>query len=154
MGGASRCERPLSGARPATIVTVRLRSLLALVWSGVTLLGQSPFRIKIVDRATGRGVPLVEVETTGGIRFVSDSAGIVAFDEPGLLGTKLWFEVRSHGYTMPADGFGFRGVTLDTRPGSKARIEIDRVNLAERLYRLDLDDPRLHRIGDEAPRPR
>ena len=97
---------------------------------------RSPFRIEVVDRDTGRGVPLVQLETTGAIRYVTDSAGVVAFDEPGLLGTRIWFGVSSHGYTHPEDRFGHRGVTLHTKPGGSARVAIDRVNIAERLYRV------------------
>lgn len=97
---------------------------------------QEPFAIHVIDRVTKRGVPLIELETTGGIRFVTDSAGVVAFREPGLLGTKVWFHVRGHGYRYPEDGFGFRGVALETRSGGHATIRVDRVNVAERLYRI------------------
>ena len=48
-----------------------------------------PFRIKCVDSATGRGVPLVQLTTSGYISYYSDSAGVVAFDEPGMLGLSL-----------------------------------------------------------------
>jgi len=44
-----------------------------------------PFRIEMVDDETGRGVPLVELRTVNQIRYVTDSNGIAAFDEPGLL---------------------------------------------------------------------
>jgi len=96
----------------------------------------APYGIEVVDAATGRGVPLVELTTTGGLRFVSDSAGRVAFDEPGLLGQRVWFGVASHGYGVPPDGFGYEGVALDTRPGGRGRIELERRQVAERLYRV------------------
>lgn len=96
----------------------------------------TPFRIEVVDGATGRGVPLVELETTGGVRYVTDSAGVVAFGEVGLLGERVWFAVRSHGYTHPNDRFGRSGVSLATRPGGSAKLTLDRVNIAERLYRV------------------
>lgn len=95
-----------------------------------------PFGIEVVDSATGRGVPLIELETTGAIVYVTDSNGLVAFDEPGLLGTDVFFYVRGHGYEFPADGFGIRGKKLHTAPGGRARLEIKRVNIAERLYRV------------------
>jgi hypothetical protein len=81
-------------------------------------------------------VPLVELSTVNGIRYVTDSNGLVAFDEPGLLGQKVFFNVKSHGYEFHADGFGFRGTAVDTKPGGKVRLEIDRKNIAERLYRI------------------
>src|SRR5271166_478022 len=95
-----------------------------------------PFRIEVVDEETGRGVPLVELKTVNQIRYVTDSNGIVAFDEPGLLGLRVFFHIKSHGYEFPKDGFGNRGLALDTRAGGSARIKIKRLNIARRLYRV------------------
>ena len=47
------------------------------------------FRIDCVDAETGRGVPLVRLATSNYINYHSDSAGVVAFDEPGLLGLSV-----------------------------------------------------------------
>lgn len=94
------------------------------------------FQIQVVDDATGRGVPLVELETVNSIVHVTDSAGNVAFLEPGLMNQAVFFSVRSHGYEFPKDGFGFRGTRLDVTPGGKATLKIKRINLAERLYRI------------------
>jgi hypothetical protein len=95
-----------------------------------------PFVITVVDSRTGRGVPLVELRTVHGARYYSDSNGIVAFREPGLLGRDVFFHVRSHGYEFRKDGFGYRGVVLKTRPGGTAKLIIRRLNIAERLYRV------------------
>ena len=43
--------------------------------------------------------------------------------------------MKSHGYRFPKDGFGFSGRTLVVEPGTKAILEVERVNIAERLYR-------------------
>ncbi|MCI0640032.1 MAG: hypothetical protein L0Y72_04970 [Gemmataceae bacterium] len=94
------------------------------------------FAIQVVDEQTGRGVPLVELRTTNDILHVTDSAGYVAFDEPGLMGKEVYFSVKSHGYEYPKDGFGFRGVKLKPTPGGSATLKIKRLNVAERLYRL------------------
>ncbi len=73
-------------------MTKKCLSLLALVVCAVTLLcGRAAragdyFEIEVVDDATGRGVPLVELTTTSNVRYVTDSAGRVAFDEPDLMG--------------------------------------------------------------------
>ena len=64
-----------------------------------------PFRIQVVDDETGRGVPLVELTTVNNIRYFTDSNGIVAFDEPGLMNQSVFFHVQSHGYEFPKDGF-------------------------------------------------
>jgi hypothetical protein len=90
----------------------------------------------VVDEQTGRGVPMVELQTTSGARYYTDSNGLVAFYEPGLMHQRVWFGVSSHGYEFPPDGFGIRGVTLDTNPGESARLKIKRLNIAERLYRI------------------
>jgi hypothetical protein len=94
------------------------------------------FAIQVVDRQSGRGVPLVELRTTNLIRYVTDSHGVVAFLEPGLMDREVFFIVESHGYEVPQDGFGYRGVRLRTTPGASAVVPIDRVNVAERLYRV------------------
>jgi hypothetical protein len=94
------------------------------------------FAIQVVDRQTGRGVPLVELRTTNLIRHVTDSQGIIAFLEPGLMDREVFFFIESHGYEAPKDGFGYRGVRLRTTPGTTAVVQIDRVNIAERLYRV------------------
>ena len=95
-----------------------------------------PFRIEMVDDETGRGVPLVELRTVNQIRYVTDSNGIAAFDEPGLLGREVFFHIKSHGYEFPKDGFGYRGLALESSPRGSARIKIKRLNIARRLYRV------------------
>jgi hypothetical protein len=94
------------------------------------------FKIQVVDRQTGRGVPLVELRTVSNIKYFTDSNGIVAFYEPGLMDQEVFFFVESHGYEFPKDGFGFRGTRLKTTPGASAAVKIDRLNIAERLYRV------------------
>jgi hypothetical protein len=94
------------------------------------------FTIQVIDRQTGRGVPLVELRTTNSIRVFTDSNGIVAFREPGLMDREVFFFVEGHGYEVPKDGFGYRGVRLKTTPVKEAVVKIDRLNIAERLYRV------------------
>ncbi len=94
------------------------------------------FKIQVVDRQTGRGVPLVELRTTNNIRYFTDSNGIVAFYEPGLMDREVFFFIESHGYEYPKDGFGFHGTRLKTIRGGRAVIKINRINIAERLYRV------------------
>ncbi len=94
------------------------------------------YRITVVDADTGRGVPLVELKTVNAVTFYTDSNGIVAVNEPELMGQTVWFGVKSHGYEYPADGFGYRGVALAVKAGGQVQIKIKRVNIAERLYRI------------------
>jgi hypothetical protein len=122
-------------------------AFLIIIWSGSAMaLEQRPssiqdssckyFRIQVVDRKTGRGVPLVELRTVNNIRYFTDSNGIVAFYEPGLMDREVFFFVESHGYEFPKDGFGFRGTRPKTSQGGSAILKIDRLNIAERLYRV------------------
>lgn len=103
---------------------------------GALLGADAPFRIQVVDADTGRGVPLVELKTTGSIRYWTDSNGLVAFDEPGLMNQSVYFNVQSHGYEFEKDGFGFPGKALDVKPGGRATLKIKRNNIAQRLYRV------------------
>lgn len=94
------------------------------------------FRLRVVDDRTGRGVPLVEVKTVENVRYYTDSAGLLAFYEPGQMDRDVFFSAASHGYEMPADGFGFRGQAFKTTAGGEGEIRLKRLNVAERLYRV------------------
>ena len=98
--------------------------------------GASFAEIRVVDSATGRGVPLVELEMVNGLTFVTDNAGRIAFCEPGLLGRELFFTVRSHGYAVAKDGFGFTGVRITPNVEKPVEVKIARKIVAERLCRL------------------
>src|SRR5436305_5896317 len=82
-----------------------------------------PFAIEVVDDQTGRGVPLVELTTTSGVTYVTDSAGLVAFDDPALMDQRVFFHLKSHGYEFPKDGFGIHGVAVDVTPGGSAQLK-------------------------------
>jgi hypothetical protein len=96
----------------------------------------SYFTITVLDADTGRGVPLVELRTVNNIRYYTDSNGVIAFREPGLMGHTVFFYVKSHGYEFPKDGFGFRGKALKITEGGEVKLTIKRLNIAERLYRV------------------
>ena len=66
----------------------------------------------MVEEGSGWPVPLAELRTTHNVRFVSDNAGVIAFDLPELMNRETWFFVEGHGYEVPKDGFGYRGVRL------------------------------------------
>lgn len=119
------------------------RHLLVLLLTPLVCYAAAPpsqpgcfFAIHVVDEETGRGVPMVELQTTSSVRYYTDSNGLVAFYEPGLMNKKVWFGVSAHGYEFRADGFGMHGVTLETKPGGDARLTIKRLNIAERIYRI------------------
>jgi len=112
--------------------------LLATAWlllDGVAEASQ-PCRIEVVEKESGWPVPLVELRTTHHVRLVSDNAGVIAFDLPELMGRETWFEVLGHGYEVPEDGFGARGVRLTPQPGQTLKVEVTRTIIAKRLGRL------------------
>lgn len=95
-----------------------------------------PCRIRIIDQSNGWPVPLVELETTHHVRFVSDNAGIIAFDLPELMNTPTWFHVRGHGYSVKKDRFGYAGVRLVPKSGETLTIQVRRSLAAKRLGRI------------------
>ena len=90
----------------------------------------------VIDAATGRGVPLVELRATDAAAWWTDSAGRVAWDEPGWLGRPVYLQVRSPGYEYPKDGYGYAGVRVTPVRGGGTTIRLARRNVAERLYRV------------------
>jgi hypothetical protein len=113
-----------------------LSTVVILIFAFTQPESAKPFRINVLDDVTGRGVPLVELRTVNGIVHHTDSAGIVAFHEPGLMNKDIFFHVSSHGYEFPKDGFGYRGKALRVTAGGAATLKIRRINIAERLYRI------------------
>lgn len=93
------------------------------------------FEIQVVDAGTGRGIPLVELETIDNVRHVTDNAGRIAYAEPGQAGEPVFFYVHAPGYHVPHDGFGIAGVRFTIEPGGRGEVRLERINLAERLYR-------------------
>ncbi len=92
--------------------------------------------IRVVDSETDRGVPLVTLSTVNNRSYVTDSNGIIAFYEPGLMNKEVFFHIQSHGYEFPKDGFGYRGSRIMTTPGATVSLKIKRINIAQRLYRI------------------
>jgi len=116
-----------------------MRTVLTLLACG--LLGSLPAtavpcRIEVVEKGSDWPVPGVELRTVHGVRFVSDNAGLIAFDLPELMGKEVWFDVAGHGYGLKADGFGYKGVRLRPEPGKRLTVTVERRILAQRLGRL------------------
>jgi hypothetical protein len=101
--------------------------LLIAVCAGTLFADQ--YTIKVVDAATGRGVPLVELTAQGGSTFLTDSNGIVAFNQSALMNQDVSFALRSYGYSD-------LGQTLHPTNGGSVQVTVNRSNLAERLYRV------------------
>lgn len=115
---------------------VSMLAVLGLLLSAVGANAADPFRIEIVDTSNGWPVPLVELETVHGVKFVSDNAGLIAFDALELMGTETWCSVRGFGYGIPKDGFGSEGIRFTPRPGGQLRVQVERRIIAKRLGRI------------------
>ena len=126
----------MSGRFPRTAVSRWLQTLGLLWLVAAPGWAEAPCRIEVVEKGTGWPVPLVELRTTHHRRFVTDNAGIVAFDDAELMGGEVWFDVSGHGYSVPRDGLGQRGVRLRPVPGGRLRVEVERSIVARRLGRL------------------
>jgi len=111
-------------------------ALLAVWLLSLSPVAAAPCRLEVVEKGSGWPVPGVELRTVHGVRFVSDNAGLIAFDLPELMGQETWFTVSGHGYGVQADGFGYKGVRLRPEPGKKLTVTVERRILAQRLGRL------------------
>ncbi|MCW3061200.1 MAG: hypothetical protein JWQ02_3021 [Capsulimonas sp.] len=94
------------------------------------------FAIHVVDAATGRGVPLVELRAISEVRYYTDSNGYAAIDDPEMMGQSIYFKIKSAGYSYPKDGLGYAGFALKVKAGTIVTIKMTRDNIAERLYRI------------------
>lgn len=109
-----------------------IRGIVSLLLLSSALHGASEyFAIRVVDEKTGRGVPLVQLSTNNHITCYTDSNGVVAWDEPGLMDRDVYFRIDSPGYEFPGGG-----KTIRTTRGSRCELKIRRLNIAERIYRV------------------
>jgi hypothetical protein len=99
-------------------------------------IGATPFWVRIVDDETGRGVPLVELRALNAVAFWTDSNGIAAIDDPAFEGRSVAFFVHSDGYEFQGKLLDDTGKILNVRAGSHVQLQMRRVNIAERLYRI------------------
>jgi hypothetical protein len=110
---------------------------LLLTGGGASLTSAAaPCRIEVVDKSCGWPVPLVELQTLHGVRFVTDNDGVIAFDLPELMGREAWFDIKGQGYEVKKDGFGYAGFRFTPEPGQTHRVEVERTIIARRLGRI------------------
>jgi hypothetical protein len=102
------------------------------------------FIIKVVDKNSQRGIPMVELKTLNAIKAYSDNEGYIALSEPDLMDLDLYFEIKSTGYKYPKDPTGRQGVTLTLTAGEDTTLVLQRVNIAERLYRITGSGKHIH----------
>lgn len=59
------------------------------------------FKIRVVDSETGHGVPMVGLVPLSRQKYYTDSNGLIAFSEAGLMNERVYFDVKSEGYSYP-----------------------------------------------------
>jgi hypothetical protein len=92
--------------------------------------------LQFLDAKSGRGIPLVEVESVHNVRHVSDNAGRIALETELLAGETVFFTILAPGYEVPKDGFGIAGVRLELKSGGSRQVKLNRTQPAERMGRL------------------
>lgn len=111
------------------------------------------FGIQVVDEG-GNGVPLVQLTTVNEIVGVTDNAGWLAFDEPGMMGREVCWIVQGPGVERAKDGFGYASFRAVAEAGKTVKLEVKTSNIAKRVGRLT--GTGLHRdselLGLEHPR--
>lgn len=128
-GGFARIAMTPTGPTPPCPSSDHSRRLID---AGVP---EAPMRLEVLDRATGRGVPLARIDGGGG-SWITDSAGNIAVIDPALYGRQVEFTVSEwHGYGPSAPALA----TIDE--GGHVVFEVDRHWPAERLYRHTGADP-------------
>lgn len=94
---------------------------------------------------------MVELRTTHDVTFYTDSAGVAAIFDPALMNKTVWFKVSSDGYQFEGSFAG--GVRLKVDPNNTVTLQIERKNVAERIYRVTghgiYQDTKL--LGEAAP---
>jgi hypothetical protein len=124
-GGDAEIQLTQVASAPAPVVAGDLQSRLA---EGKVPGPDACFALAVTDRATGRGVPLVRVALASEV-FWTDSNGLIAYCNPDHLGERLQAQASSHGY-VPAS------TQLQLAAGGEATLALERINVAERLYRI------------------
>jgi hypothetical protein len=115
-------------------VRTLVRISILIGWFGATCT-EAPrvraayFTIAVSDSQTGRGLPLVKVTTPNGHDYYTDSNGVVALSDPTLLNRKVTFLLNSYGYTTSI-------LSLQTTAGATGQVPVERLQPAERLYRV------------------
>ncbi len=96
--------------------------------SEVTAQAPDYFAIQVLDSQSGRGVPLVKLRANNQ-DYYTDSNGLVAFNTPGMVNQSVTFLLTSYGYVT--------GIwPLQTTLGTTSQVTLNRLQPAERLYRV------------------
>ena len=97
---------------------------------------QSFFAIRVIDGKNGRGIPAVRLKSLNKATYITDSHGYIAYYEPGLMDRQVYFEIDVEGYRAGLDRTGRHAVSLFVESQGEVTVPMERIQAAERLYRL------------------
>ncbi len=103
---------------------LRIPIALALALVAAPVEAQEYFAIQVIDASTGAPVPCVTLRTVHHVAHRTDREGRVAFYEPGLMGTRVFFHVEAGHAMHTPDLFEYEGQALDVVEGGAASIEV------------------------------
>ena len=107
------------------------------------------FKITVLD-ATSAPVVGATLTTTNATIYTTDQNGNVAYYEPGLMGTDVWFTPARTGYSFPADGLGIVGTALHPAEGMSAAIVMTKTATASAP---NVGDLQTRLLGGPVPGP-
>jgi hypothetical protein len=107
------------------------------------------YAIRVVDETQA---PIVgaTLTTTNHIVYKTDDHGAVAFYEPGLMETDVWFTPSCSGYKAAADGFGNSGAALHPTEGGSGTLTMAR---SGSINALEAGDLQTRLLAGPVPRP-
>ena len=117
------------------LLVIALAAIILFPATGFCAAPPPFYTIRVIDQATGRGIPGVELAATNAGLYYTDSAGIIAFNRPDLMSKKVYFFPTTPGYTFPLNGW-FAGQEVTTNPGSSVTLRMTRDLAAQRMYRV------------------
>jgi len=106
------------------------------------------FSVRVVDEV-GDGVPCVTLRTVHDVTYTTDVDGYVAFYEPGLMATGVWFHVSGPHISVEPGAFDYKGQELAVTEGGSAEIEVTKTAEAP----CDANDLESRRLARGVPDP-
>jgi hypothetical protein len=85
------------------------------------------FKIEVLDSATLAPVTGATLTLRNGVSYLSDTNGLVAFYEPGLMSTMVFFAPSHPAYVVASDPLGTGGQAFLTKEGGSGQLLMNMV---------------------------
>ncbi len=127
--------------------------LLAAASPSAVPVENAPAALVIREKGNGRIVPALPFSTSFALRFVTDNDGVIALDDPDVIGHKTWFGILGFGYGLDKDFIGNAGFAFKPNAGEEEKREVKRTGKVVALGRLTgsgvfVESKKLGRRGD------